>query len=72
MASIDTWLDDQNLPLLNENEVIRELCRMGFDGANVTVHDGRKTNAGWQWNGFQLLPSDAPDNKVDPFGLRHT
>jgi hypothetical protein len=67
MGSITTWLDNQNLPRLNESEVIRELHRMGFHDSNVIVRNKAKANEGWKWQGFQLLPSDAPDNEVDPF-----
>jgi hypothetical protein len=67
MTSINTWLDDQRQPRLKDNEVIRELKRLGFHDFNNMVSKKVETNAGWQWQGFQLLPLDAPDNKVDPF-----
>jgi hypothetical protein len=67
MASINTWLDDQKRLRLNEHEVIRELQRLGFRDFNAMVSKKVETNTGWQWQGFQLLPFDAPDNEVDPF-----
>jgi len=69
LVSINTWLDNQKQPRLNENEMIRELKRLGFRDVNQTVCKKVETNVGWQWQGFQLLPFDVPDNAVDPFSL---
>jgi hypothetical protein len=71
MASIKTWLGSQGLPLLTEKEVIDALHGQRFRDEKVTGGHRERTASSYQWQGFQLLPSGAPDNEVDPFGSRH-
>jgi hypothetical protein len=67
MAAIQTWLDHQGHPPLTDHEVCAALHRLGFKDETVGMQDGQVVNSGWQWQGLQLLPAEAPDNPVDPF-----
>jgi len=67
MAAIQTWLDHQGHPPLADPEVCTALHQLGFKDETIGMKDGQVVNSGWQWQGLQLLPADAPDNPVDPF-----
>jgi hypothetical protein len=67
MAAISTWLANQSHPPLTDHEVCAALHQLGFKDETIGMKDGQVVNSGWQWQGLQLLPADAPDNPVDPF-----